>query len=589
MKTVKNILGMLLVMIATTVFYSCEEEVEYTPAEKLNSAQVYFPISNQASIDLSSAAQSFAISIARVNTDEAITVPLTVRKESELYTVPTAVAFAQGESTSVITIAYDPDVVGFDNYSEIKLIIGGEGYTSPYGLAEYTFKAGIPAPWKSLGTGTFIEDFLTTFYALDNIPYEVEIQENLLTPGFFRLVNAFGENYPYNDPGDWDTSKDWYLEIHAEDPTAVYINVQETGMSWSYGMFSVGSLAGYYIARGQTLEEQKAAGNTGTFENGVISFPANTLLVSMAAYNEGGLYEANSNGATKIVMPGIVLADYSLEVAYAGKYTDTKDNVVGVIADLQIGADVESVRLAVVEGTDVAAAAKGIEDKSIESVTVSPADTTVNLPFAAEPVAGKYTIVAVAYGGGEAQTVSSAELKYTPPTNETWTEIATGDYVYTLFFANADDSPYTDAGLALYQSDADPKRYKIEHWGYDVDFIFTYDEATGEVLVADQETGYVHSSYGAVMVDDLVDYTGGVDEGQSYYADGVFHFAVIYYVSAGSFGYGEETFTLNRAASAPAKAQRSSPLRLENKKIQTISTVSHTKLIGHKFLGSPLR
>ncbi|MDR2804249.1 MAG: hypothetical protein LBB85_01190, partial [Dysgonamonadaceae bacterium] len=383
MKSIKNILSILLTLIAITTFYSCSEEVEYTPAEKLNTAQVYFPSSNSATIELSSLGQSFQIEIARVKTDDAITVPLTVTGGGALYNIPTSVNFAQGESKAAIVIGYDPDVVGFDNYTELKLSIGGEGYTSPYGLSEYTVKVGIAAPWVSLGKGIFIEDFLTTFYTTENIPYEVEIQENQLQPGFFRLVNAFGEDYPYNDPGDWDTSKDWYLEIHAEDPTAVYINVQETGMIWSYGMFYVGSLAGYYMARGQTLEEQKAAGNTGTYENGVITFPPNTLLVGMANYNNGGLYTANSNGAFTVAMPGVVLADYSIEVAYAGKYTDAQDNDAGVLAQiLAIGADVASIRLAVVEGTNVNAAVGGILDGSIESLEVAPQTATVQLPFA---------------------------------------------------------------------------------------------------------------------------------------------------------------------------------------------------------------
>lgn len=587
MKIIKNISGILLALVAMTTFYSCSEEVEYTPAEKLDSEQVYFPTSNSSTINLSSVEQSFQIAIMRGKTGDAVTVPLTVTAESGLYGIPNSVTFAQGESTGVITITYDPDAVGFDNYTTIKLSIGSEGYTSPYGLAEYTINVGIPAPWKSLGKGIFIEDFVSALFGVNNIPYQVEIQENQLTPGFFRLVNPFGAAYPYNDPGDWDESKDWYFEIHAEDPTAVYINVQDLGFDWGYGMMRGGSLAGYYIARGQTLEDVKAAGYTGTYKNGVITFPADVLLFAMAAYNNGGLYTANGNGAFTVAMPGVVLADYSLEVAYAGKYTDAKDNIAGVLAEiLEAGADVESVRLAVVEGADVAAAAEGIADGSIKAVEVAAKATTVNIPFATAPVAGRYTIVAVAYAGGEAQAVASAEFKYTPPTSETWTARSTGDYVYSLFFTDANDNPVTDPDLTLYQSDADPNRWKIEHWGYDVDFIFTYNVATGEVLVADQEIGYVHPSYGAVMVDDMVDYTGGTNYGKSYYADGVFHFAVIYYVSAGNFGYGEETFTITGAASVTAKT---STLRSGSQKSVTKSSVLRKQFVRNTYLGTPLR
>lgn len=413
MKTIKNILGILLTLLAINTLYSCgEDEPEYTPAEKLSSAQVYFPETNSSSIELSSTANSFDITIARIKTDDAVTVPLTVTGTEELYTVPSSVTFPQDASTAIITVTYDPNQIGFDKFSELTLKIGDENYTTVYGLSEYKFEVGIPSPWETRGTATFIEDFLTTFYGVENSPYGVEIQENLLQPGFYRLVNPFGENYPYNDPGDWDDSQNWYLEIHAEDPTAVYMNMQETGMSWSYGMFSVGSLAGYYMERGQTLEEVKAAGYTGIYEDGVITFPANSMLISMANYNEGKLYTANSNGAFRVAMPGVVLADYSVDVSYAGKYTGTNDKVTGVLAQINsVGEDVELIRLAVVEGTDVAAAIEGIRSGNIDFTEVAAKPATVLIPFSGEPTERHYTIVAVSYASNKAQKSSSAEFE----------------------------------------------------------------------------------------------------------------------------------------------------------------------------------
>ena len=126
-------------------------------------------------------------------------------------------------------------------------------------------------------------------------------------------------------------------------------------------------------------------------------------------------------------------------------------------------------------------------------------------------------------------------------------------FAYTQFFGS-EEEPADDEGLVLYESDKVDGRYKITDWGYGVDFIFQMNE-DGTCMVEDQFTGYTHSSYGDVYVDDLVDYTGNTDSGYSYYADGVFHFAVIYYVSAGYFGYGEETFTLTGYYSEEAKAK----------------------------------
>ena len=135
------------------------------------------------------------------------------------------------------------------------------------------------------------------------------------------------------------------------------------------------------------------------------------------------------------------------------------------------------------------------------------------------------------------------EAQCKPANASTWTQIGTGDFSYTVFFGDEED-PAVDAGLALYQNDDDPTRYRIGDWGYGVGFTFTYDEATGEVFVDDQPTGYVHASYGDVYVCEIEDYFGDTTRGKSYYENGVFHFATIYYVSAGYFGFGMETFAV---------------------------------------------
>ncbi len=553
MKTIRNLFGALLALAAVAAFHACEDEVEYAPAELPGNAQVYFPSTNETTFRLSKTGNSFDVTIMRANTDEASSVSITATCESPNYTIPASANFAQGEDKAAITITYNADAMEYDDFTEITLSIADESATTPYGVSQYTFTAGIPAPWKSLGMATYVEDFVTTFFGAGNPAYEVEIQENELQRGYYRLVNPYGAAYPNNEEGDWDTSQDYFLEIHAEDPTAVYIDVQPVGMDWGYGMFYMGSLAGYYMSQGSTLAEQKEAGNTGVLEDGVITFPPQTLLVRMADYQEGGLYKANGSGAFRVALPGVVLADYGLSVAYNGKYTDAKGNDAGVLAKVsEMGADLESVRLAVVPGTDLESAVEAISNGSVEYKEVR--DTAiVMLPFAETPAEGRYMIVAVGYAGNAAEATASAQFTYEAPSSETWTAIGTGDYTYTLFFGS-EDEPAVDEGLALYRSDEDATRYKIEHWGYDVDFIFTYNPETGEVVVEDQEVGYTDDTYGVVMVDDLADYIGSTEMGYSYYADGVFHFAVVYYVSEGELAYGEETFAWSGEAAAAIRS-----------------------------------
>lgn len=407
MKKVKNILGVILVLAGMTTLFSCQDDApDYISAEKIDSEQVYFPSTNSSKVELSSLENSYDIVVARVKTDNAITVPLTATGETDNYNIPSSVSFAQGESKSVIKITYDFDELGFDNFSDLSIIINDD-FASAYGKSEYSINIGVPAPWKSLGDATYVEDFVTAFYGADNEEYKVEIQENLLQPGLFRLVNPYGAAYPNNDPGDWDDSKDWFFEINAEDPTAVYINLQESGMDWGSGMLSFGSIAWLRMSQGKTLEEVKEDGLTGAFENGVITFPAGSLLISEAGYNDGALYGANGNGAFKIVMPGVVEADYSINVEYIGRYINLKDSS-SVVAGVTLGEDVESAKVALIVNdpedpiTSLDGIIEGIDDGSIDAVEIEKSGATA-IPC---EVDGEYFLVAISYDeNGEMQEV----------------------------------------------------------------------------------------------------------------------------------------------------------------------------------------
>lgn len=559
-------LYMFIFLFSFLGFISCQEEtLEYTPAEIDGTDQIYFSASNPSVIKLSSTETYYDISISRVGSESAINVPLQVSGESDLFDIPSSVSFGQGETKSTIRVSYDPEEVGFDNFSDIKINISNE-FTSLYGASEYKFNIGIPAPWKSLGKGIFIEDFLTTLYGVDNIPYEVEIQENELQPGLFRLVNPFGAAYPYNDPGDWDDSQDWYLEINAEDPNAVYMMVQEVGMDWGNGMFSVGSLAGLRISQGMSVEEAKSQGLTGTLEDGIITFPAKEMLISMADYNDGGLYRANNNGAFKIVMPGVELTDYSIDLVYAGKYYDAKDKISGVIAQInEIGEDVEMIKLAVVKEEDTEDAFEGIVNGDIQSIEISSQTGKIMVPFSEEPEEGKYSIFAITFDSeGNAKEASSAVFNYVDLMNaEQWTPRFVGDFTYTLLFGDPED-PEVDTDLVLYQSDEDPTRWKIENWGMGVDFIFTYNKETGEVLVNDQETGYVDSNLGSIFVGDLENHA---DENKlpSNFKDGIFNFGLVYFVDAGylkdSSGYETFEITSDFSSTTTTRSAKIEPIK----------------------------
>lgn len=186
-----------------------------------------------------------------------------------------------------------------------------------------------------------------------------------------------------------------------------------------------------------------------------------------------------------------------------------------------------------------------------EGLYEAPASVVFAAGEATKSVAISYDAAQIGPDNYKSITLSIADESVTTPYGasvytvrvgipETWTVRHTGDYEYAQFWSG------DDPGLSLLQSDIYPDRWKIEQWGYGVDFRFTWNQTTNKILVDDQPTGYTHSSYGPVSIDDFVDYSGDASVGESYYEDGVFYFNVIYYVSAGYFGYGYETFTLRQ-------------------------------------------
>ena len=189
--------------------------------------------------------------------------------------------------------------------------------------------------WKSLGMATYTEDCVTTFFNVENVSYQVEVRENTNQPGLYRIINPYGAAYPYNAEGDYDTSKEYFIEIDATDPEGVYIpGIYGTGMNWGYGEFSIGSMAYYYMAsNGATFEEVKDAGYCGVLADGVITFPAKSLLISLSEYNGGNFYTSNNNGAFRLDMNDMTPAGAAPAKAAAARISAKRE--LDINADIQ--------------------------------------------------------------------------------------------------------------------------------------------------------------------------------------------------------------------------------------------------------------
>lgn len=545
MNKIFNYVYASIIGIAAFGMTSCgEDNVDYVPAEPISGAQVYFPSSNVASINLSSTETSFDLNIARANTENAQDVTINVTDESGLYDIPSSVSFAAGAAETVITVNYDPEEVGFDNFTNLVFAIADASNTTPYGMSEYTVKVGIPSPWTSLGMATYTDAWMF----MDS--YKVELQQNDLDKNLFRLVRPYREGLEAEDYGGVTGEEQEYPGFRLLQPGEVWEDITITmeglvafndiSTEWSHPSYGE-TVWLLHPSRFPSMADE----NLWTY-NKVLSYQENGLpaVVQLAPYyymfGLGGWNYTQASEMVTIVFPGVVILDTSVEVAYTGMFTSTNDEIYAV-AEVTLGEDVESAKVALVPSSEADAAFDGIVDGSIESVEIN-ASGEVKIAIPADAAEGRYAIVAVTYANGEAQKAGQTTFKYTPANAETWTEIGVGDYKYADIFFEGDDP-----GLTLYKSDSNANRYKIEHWGYDVDFKFTYNEETGEIKVDDQETGFVHPDYGMIYIMDYADYKPS-DGISSYYKDGTFYFAVFYYDADGAWGADYETFTLSSEA-----------------------------------------
>lgn len=446
MNKIKNILSAMLLLALPLAFTACGDDVEYSPADKPVNAQVYFPTTNGATVDLSKDKTSFDVTLMRAKTDEAITVPITATGDGSFFTIPTSVSFAQGVDKAVLSISYNPESLEYDAYSEIKLTIGDESATTPYGMAQYVFKAGIPAPWTSLGKATFSDAFLFAN------KYSVELQRNDLNPSLYRLVDPYsegltkegftsnGDQSPYVEftllkPGD----KIGDVTITMED--LVYFPYYCTGFFNTSNDYNT-NVDAHHPSDFSSLNSEAAWTFNRVLQYQADGTPAGVQLAPYYYMNgHGGWNNTQADGIITIIFPGASLKDYTINVEYKGRFTNVGgDNY--AVADIQLGADVENAKVVMVEGNDIQAAINGILDGSLEGIEVSQSGS-VNIPSTAN---GLCSIVAVGYGEGESQEVA-----------------------YTSFEFSAGTDRWMSLGTALYTEDLMTTLYKVDNPTYEVE------------------------------------------------------------------------------------------------------------------------
>lgn len=521
---------MVLLSLVAFAISSCTSDYDYTGAPKVAN-EVYFSNTQQSTIELSKSNSSFVVTLHRIETKGELTVLLNYTPdEGSIFSVPNHVTFADGEAEAPVTITYNPEDLQYGTYNGGTISVANEDYDTTYGIGSFTFKAGA-TEWMDINTnksiGAFRDDAISTLLGIEPPTFDVKIQKSVVEEGKYRILNpykAWADEYAEKNEATYDDA-DHYWIINATDPDYVYMEPCETGVDLGLGAVTATSFVANYLSQGVTLDKIKAAKPElfGKLEKGVITMPAKSLLLLMG--DKG--YYGGTNGLFSVALPGNVIANYSVEAAYKGRFTDANDNDFAQVT-MTLSNDVAKVKYALVPASsDLNATVSGIIDGSVASEEVS-ASGDVQVPF---DETGKYVLVMVLYNANDeavGSDVLNLSLKSSKDAAEVWNDVAAGTVTVgvksygSILFQQGDPGvlmgkPVVTEGV-LSQSGSDPTKFRITPFADDkTPLEFTVAE-DGSITVDTQETGLALQDGTAILVTDIVTYFGADSDNGKFFA-----------------------------------------------------------------------
>lgn len=412
MKTFKHILPFLLALF---VLAGCKDDVNYTrgTAEDPDCYGVYFPKkqSTRTDLEFEPGTQTEATyTVKRRNIVDPIIVPVVVKSNVEDIFVVEPIVFDAGEEETTFTVSF-PNAQENTTYT-CDIDIEDPRYASVYGPDKVTLSISLVlAKWKQVTDektgatkGRYRDDILGNFASIKNPnanpnpEIELEIYERSDKKGYYRmkaytpeLMNIFaGGQVSHENRGVW-------TYVDASDPNKVYFPYQSTGLT----LFA--EMGEWYIASRtpENFAMDESAGQYGTLKNGVITFPAQGIVLEPSEGEYAGkFFYANANGLQRIMLPGARVYDYSVTLTKG----EPADGVVEIGATLS--EDTREFRYAIFTGSlsdgEASLKAQEMADGKIaaELIRTITASGTISVQDL-EGGTGKYTLVGCIYGSDE--------------------------------------------------------------------------------------------------------------------------------------------------------------------------------------------
>lgn len=364
----KNLKYLFLTLLGALAFVACsDDDVREADWSGIQGDGVYFEMGAQTSYLLEADQSSLKVPVMRSFTEGALTVMVSLTDDSGIFVADQMARFADGEEQGSVEIVFDFDDVEAGVAYKLTLMLLDDSHKSGYGEQELTFTVKYD-PWTLVGKGYYRDDIISSNFNILT-PYaetQCEVYESDVNKGVYRLANVYnspsysGPMFGYDPVSFAGNVQEGYIILNCQNPDKVYMVESNMGLNINsaYGWMTCGS-----ICPENGFENYECYGK---MVNGVITFDVDGLFLFLPLYNGGYTLRANSEGMTRVVMPGASAVEPVVTVDYEGVLIDPNSNA-SAIFNLELNADAEVVYFAAVDAaSDLNAALAGMLDGSVE-------------------------------------------------------------------------------------------------------------------------------------------------------------------------------------------------------------------------------
>jgi len=346
MKTLKYL---MMLLFGSLAFAACSDDDVDRPGG-ISGDGVYFPADFDKTVLIETGQNSVQIPVMRTSGSEQLTVTVLsdlLPEIASIFTVEESATFAAGQNTAYVNVHFAFSDLEPGTPYELSLMLASDDHLTAYGLSTLDFEI-LYDPWTKLkDKALWRDDVLNGMFQNGIHETEVDIYESDITKGIYRLENVYSANFVstmFGIPAQQLASnlRHSYITVNATDPEKVWIALSDMGLV-------LDTQLGWMYLCSPCSENNIDGAIYGTLKKGVITFPANGLLIYSEIYQGGSLFYANTSGMTRIVLPGGQAVEPIVTVDYKGVLTDVEGDSYALF-DAKMNSDAAFYKYAVFSG-----------------------------------------------------------------------------------------------------------------------------------------------------------------------------------------------------------------------------------------------